>query len=66
MDACGCSDEDRTAKIKEEVDLRCGIMVHLFCTTWLHLSRSNSLSEMDGPDIKWEFFYKSMFSLKKM
>ena len=57
---CVCSDEDRTTKIKEEVGLCGGIMVHLLHSTWLYLS------EMDGPDINREFFYKSMFSLMEM
>ena len=43
-----------------------GIVVRLWCITWLHHSRSSPLREMDGPDIEREFFYKSMFSLTKM
>ena len=43
-----------------------GIVVRLLCVKWLHCSRSSPLRKMDGPDIKWEFFYKLMFSLTKI
>ena len=42
--AFGCSDEDQMAEIKERVER----------PTWLHMSRSSSLSKTDGPDIKRE------------
>ena len=49
--ACGRTDEDRMAKRKEEVSPSCGIVVHLSRATWLHMSSSRYLSEMDVPDL---------------
>ena len=48
--ACGRIDENRMAKMEEVSPYR-GIVVHLSRATWLHMSSSRYLSEMDVPDL---------------
>ena len=53
--ACGCSDEDQTAKIKERVESTSwGIVAHLSHATWCHHARPSSLSERDGLNLNQE------------